>query len=115
MSIISATAFLTLALQSAIQPPPDIQPHVYQFSASQNASSVLNLSEADLNTIVPGLTGSPSGVASYPPPPVQVIQPSYESWDVLRQYPRYSPPSQPSAPAAKPQDTQKNAKENKDA
>jgi len=76
---------------------------------------MLNLSEADLNTIVPGLTGSPSGVASYPPPPVQVIQPSYESWDVLRQYPRYSPPAQPTVPAIKPQDMQKTVKENKDA
>ncbi|MDT3227771.1 lytic transglycosylase, partial [Pseudomonas amygdali] len=36
--------------------------------------------------------------------PVPTVEPTYESWDVLRQYPRYLPPAPPavSAPSAAP-------------
>ncbi len=82
----------------------------------QTRSIRLYLAEADLNTIVPGLGGNASGVvpgssqAAAPP-----VQPTYESWDVLRQYPRYTLPSQPSIPAPKSQETPKNVKDHNDA
>lgn len=31
--------------------------------------------------------------------PASTVEPTYESWDVLRQYPRYLPPAPPSVPA----------------
>jgi hypothetical protein len=75
----------------------------------------IQVSEADLNTILP----------SAPPPAYAPVQPAtsapaptYERWDVLRQYPRYlppAPPATPPAPASKPQDTQKQPRETHDA
>lgn len=42
------------------------------------------------------------------------VQPTYESWDVLRQYPRYTPLPPPSVNEAKEQEHPKETKENID-
>lgn len=77
----------------------------------------LAAANSDLDEIIPGFTGDgsaqPARLPQQPSPP-----PSYESWDVLRQYPRaapLAPPAQPSTAAPKPQDTSKTVKESKDA
>jgi hypothetical protein len=71
----------------------------------------------DLDEIIPGFTGDGSAQPARPPQPTST-PPSYESWDVLRQYPHAAPlaqPAQPSTAATKPQDTSKTVKESKDA
>jgi type IV secretion system protein VirB1 len=77
----------------------------------------LAAANSDLDEIIPGFTGDGSAQSARLPqqtsPP-----PSYESWDVLRQYPRaapLAPPAQSSVAAPKPQDTSKTVKESKDA
>jgi len=47
-------------------------------------------------------------------PPPKAIQPTYESWDVLRQYPRYAPLPPPSVPEQKAPEPQKDTKEKTD-
>lgn len=47
-------------------------------------------------------------------PTHQAIQPSYESWDVLRQYPRYVPLPPPSVIEQKAPEPQKETKEKTD-
>ena len=81
----------------------------------------LQLAEVNLDDqIVPGMTQSSkeiaipgavqSGASQQPP------QPTYESWDVLRQYPRAAPLAQPVTPAAKlPEPPKSSSKESKDA
>jgi len=73
------------------------------------------LANADSSTVaVPALLGGSAGpIQPTPQPATPPQQPTYESWDVLRQYPRM--PSQLPAPAIKPQEIQKNLKENPDA
>lgn len=77
----------------------------------------LHLAEADLDQpIVPGIAHSlpvnpvSAAAQSAPPPP-----PTYESWDVLRQYPRAGTLTPPAAQAPKSSDTPKTSKESKDA
>lgn len=82
---------------------------------SNSQSRAIQVSEADLNTILPS---APPSVYVPVQPASSAPAPTYERWDVLRQYPRYLPPAQPAtspAPASKPQDTQKQPKENHDA
>lgn len=71
------------------------------------------LANADSTTItVPALVGG-SAVQSQAQraQPVTDVQPTYESWDVLRQYPRYLPPgpqpvtAPPAAPVSTPQES----------
>lgn len=70
------------------------------------------MAEADLNAIVPGLVREPgSGSGESSMAPVQTIHPTYESWDVLRQYPRYTPNPQPIPAASKPQSEPKHSKD----
>lgn len=47
-------------------------------------------------------------------PVAQSAQPTYESWDVLRQYPRYTPLPPPTFNEAKEQEHSKETKENID-
>jgi hypothetical protein len=74
----------------------------------------LAAANTDLDEIIPGFTGDgsaqPARLPQQPSPP-----PSYESWDVLRQYPHSAPLAQPTAPAPKPTETSKPSKESKDA
>lgn len=101
MSISIGTALvLSVALQASHPVPP--------------GADLVRLAEADLSAIVPGLTGSTNATAA-PQESVHAVQPSYQRWDVLRQYPRYTPTTQPSVPAAKPQETPKDAKDHHDA
>lgn len=86
-----------------------------EFGGSSHVQRVL--ANADTPTIeVPALIGAPAGNAGPPQVPnPQPIQPTYESWDVLRQYPRFVPPAQPQPPAHKPHDLPKSVMENPDA
>jgi hypothetical protein len=82
-------------------------------SRDQLHSNTFLLAEADLNTILPN---SPPGESSLQGHPASIpLQPTYEKWDVLRQYPRYLPPVQPAVPAVKPQQTPQSHKEIQDA
>jgi type IV secretion system protein VirB1 len=88
-----------------------------EFGGSSHVQRVVANAESTTIT-VPALTGA----ASAPPVPVQPgpppPQPTYESWDVLRQYPRYTPPAPSVLPASSPQqqpETQEPSKENADA
>ncbi|WP_411566819.1 lytic transglycosylase domain-containing protein (plasmid) [Pseudomonas orientalis] len=77
---------------------------------------VANVDTADYQ--VPALIGDARDNEGPPQQPnTQSLQPSYESWDVLRQYPRFVPPAQPQPQplAPKPQDLPKSIKENPDA
>lgn len=80
-----------------------------------STASPLQLAEADLDQIIPPGTAqsfpaSSFGAAQQAPPP----QPTYESWDVLRQYPRAAPLAQPTPPAPKPSETPNTSKESND-
>lgn len=113
MSIsVGATLFLSLAFHST--PDPFVTSHATSFGQELQRPYPVRIAEADLNAIIPGTTGSSNPVISNPEP-TQPVHPSYQSWDVLRQYPRYNPPAQPSAPATKQQEAPKDAKENKHA
>ncbi|MBJ2293268.1 lytic transglycosylase domain-containing protein [Pseudomonas sp. MF5691] len=84
-----------------------------QFGGSSHVQRVV--ANADITTVtVPALTGA----VSAPQVPVQPVspppQPTYESWDVLRQYPRYMPAAQPSASDLKPEPQQEIPKEKVD-
>lgn len=82
---------------------------------SQILPRAIQVSEADLNTILPS---APPTVYAPAQPVTSAPAPTYERWDVLRQYPRYlppAPPATPPAPVSKTQDTQKQPKENHDA
>lgn len=76
----------------------------------------LLVAEADLNDILPGQFGSlkvsPSAAQLNVP---VATQPTFESWDVLRQYPRMAPLAEPHTPAAKPTEPPKLSKDSKDA
>lgn len=58
-----------------------------------------------------GVGGSTETSPQLSPP---VVQPTYESWDVLRQYPRHAPLPPPSVPEQKTQELQKETKEKPD-
>lgn len=81
-----------------------------QFGGSSHVQRVVANAETTTVT-VPAL----SGTVSIPKAPVQPagppLLPTYESWDVLRQYPRFTPP----APDLKPEPQQEIHKENVDA
>lgn len=68
---------------------------------------------------VPALTSESEGSASKPPAtnatPANSVQPTYESWDVLRQYPRYMPPASLPVPAPKTQETSPTTEKKTDA
>lgn len=73
-----------------------------EFGGSSHVQRVVANAETTTVT-VPALTGAVS-VPQAPPqlgsPP---LQPTYESWDVLRQYPRYMPPTPASIPQEQPE------------
>lgn len=81
-----------------------------QFGSTSHVQRVLANAEST-DVMVPALTGAPGGATAQPAVPP--VQPSYESWDVMRQYPRYVPLAQPQSPAPKPQ-APKTPKENFD-
>lgn len=82
---------------------------------AQSNALPLQLAEADLDQIIPGMAqGFPASPAPSPPQWAPPPQPTYESWDVLRQYPRAAPLAQPTAPASKPSETPNTPKESND-
>lgn len=58
--------------------------------------------------------GAGGSTETSPQPSPPVVQPTYESWDVLRQYPRHAPLPPPSVPEQKAQEPQKETKEKPD-
>lgn len=81
---------------------------------AQVSRQSLEIANSDLNQILPGQPGSFNGAPSAAQLPA-AAQPSYESWDVLRQYPRTAPLSQPQTAAPKPQENPNSTKDSKDA
>lgn len=78
----------------------------------------LQLAEADLNAILPSASVGAAASQSAAAPSAAPLQPTFEKWDVLHQYPRYlpaSPPAESHTPAAKPQETPKPPKDHQDA
>jgi type IV secretion system protein VirB1 len=82
-----------------------------QFGGTSHVQRVL--ANADGSTVtVPALqSGAPRAAPAAPVAPAipaNAVPPTYQSWDVLRQYPRYEPapasPAPPPAPAATPQE-----------
>lgn len=71
-----------------------------QFGNTSHVQRVL--ANADTTAVqVPALVkGADPAPGNPAPPPAATAPPTYESWDVLRQYPRAAPPVQPAAPAA---------------
>jgi type IV secretion system protein VirB1 len=65
--------------------------HVQRVLANADATS------AQVPALVKGADTDPGKPAA---PPPATVPPIYETWDVLRQYPRPAPPVQPAAPAA---------------
>ncbi|MGP5367254.1 hypothetical protein ACTXN4_07245 [Pseudomonas helleri] len=78
-------------------------------------AKTIHLAEADLGEIVPGLMQDPKASALGVGQPNHPAPPTYESWDVLRQYPRAAPLAEPRTPAAKQPDDFKPSKDSKDA
>jgi type IV secretion system protein VirB1 len=81
-----------------------------QFGGTSHVQRVL--ANADGSTVtVPALQPGASRAAPSPPIapaiPANAVPPTYQSWDVLRQYPRYEPapasPAPPPAPATPPE------------
>lgn len=76
----------------------------------------LLVAEAELNDILPNQPGSQKGTSGGTQLNVPVAaQPTFESWDVLRQYPRTAPLAEPRTSAAKPTETPNTSKDSKDA
>ncbi|HBO7443263.1 TPA: transglycosylase SLT domain-containing protein [Pseudomonas aeruginosa] len=74
-----------------------------EFGGTSHVQRVL--ANADLPAYVPALQAQPPAAPTLPAGPANVPvapQPTYQSWDVLRQYPRYDPPAA-SQPQAQPQ------------
>ncbi|MNF61718.1 hypothetical protein D3C84_433730 [compost metagenome] len=58
--------------------------------------------------------GAPGLLQTAPPPTAATKQPIYESWDVLRQYPRYESLAPASVPEPKASEPKKETKEKTD-
>jgi len=80
-----------------------------QFGGSSHVQRVVANAQPP-TVMVPALTGAVSVPQAPVQPTAPPLQPTYESWDVLRQYPRFTPP----APASKPEPQQEIQKENID-
>lgn len=67
---------------------------------SRQQSQAQNPPEPNLDQILPGDAFAPARFSASPPgvPAPQAAQPTYESWDVLRQYPHTAPLAPPTAP-----------------
>ncbi|WP_225776372.1 lytic transglycosylase domain-containing protein [Pseudomonas sp. Marseille-Q5115] len=78
----------------------------FQAEADFGGSSHVQRVLANADITVPALEGgaqpAQSRLQRAIAEPVTTVQPVYESWDVLRQYPRYPPPAPVSAPPAPP-------------
>jgi hypothetical protein len=104
--------FLLLALQQIL----------HANAESLDASGVNTKSKRDAAQVVQSPTdpiadlfiGAGGSAEVSPQPVTREKQPIYESWDVLRQYPRYESLPPPSVPEPKTQDPQKEAKEKND-
>lgn len=86
-----------------------------EFGGSSHVQRVVANAEATVT--VPALTGAVSAPPAPPQPVAPVTPPIYESWDVLRQYPRYAPvpAAQPVAPDSTPDLQPETPKEKTDA
>ena len=96
----------------------------FQAEADFGGSSHVQRVLANADITVPALEGgaqpAQSRLQRATTEPVTAVQPVYESWDVLRQYPRYPPPAPPpvsassappAVPPSTPQDTPTTVKE----
>ena len=96
----------------------------FQAEAAFGGSSHVQRVLANADISVPALEGgaqpAQSRLQRATAEPVTAVQPVYESWDVLRQYPRYPPPAPPpvsassappAVPPSTPQDTPTTVKE----
>jgi len=73
-----------------------------EFGGSSHVQRVVANVEATVT--VPALTGALSAPPASPQPVAPAgVPPTYESWDVLRQYPRYAPAAKPTAPDPTPE------------
>ncbi|KFF42175.1 lytic transglycosylase [Pseudomonas sp. BRG-100] len=84
-----------------------------QFGGSSHVQRVVANVEST-TVMVPALTGAVSAPQAPLPPVTAPPQPTYESWDVLRQYPRYTPAAQPSVPDVTPEPQQESLQEKVD-
>jgi hypothetical protein len=115
--MIARGVVLTLALQfaavamSAETPINNNSPS----QAKEARQSTPAVAPADsIADLFPGPGGSADSPQQQQQPSPQAIQPSYESWDVLRQYPRYVPLPPPSVIEQKAPEPQKETKEKTD-
>lgn len=132
MAAMASATFLSLALQCGLSIHPATRDQIVETISSFNSCPIgavgkvlprepritgkqsLEIANSDIDQILPGQPGSFNGAPSAAQQPA-AAQPSYESWDVLRQYPRTAPLSQPPTAAPKPQENPKSTKDSKDA
>lgn len=129
--IVTSQVFIQFSASSAngsVLPCPELKLGVTVTKAAQDKKGVfakdfdpitatsLLVAEADLNNILPSQPGSLEGAPGATQPAVPVAaQPTFESWDVLRQYPRSAPLSEPRTSAPKPTELPNTSKDSKDA
>ena len=108
---------LTLALQFAstamsAETPTNNNSTSQAKEARQSTPAVAPVES--IRDLFPGPGDSPDLPQQPLQPSPKAIQPSYESWDVLRQYPRYVPLPPPSVIEQKAPEPQKETKEKTD-
>lgn len=110
--MLNGNIFLSLVLQfispaHAEAPDPPDKPLKIQTAPS----SAVHAAPDPIADLFPGASGSPHTAS---PPAAAPKQPTYESWDVLRQYPRYEALPPPSVPEPKAPEPKKDPKEKTD-
>lgn len=108
MLLLIALGIATNATSAEAVRNKEVPPSVKESRQAPSAETVTD-PVSDLFPVAAG--NSPQQVAQPAPQPVQ---PTYESWDVLRQYPRYTQLPPPSVSESKEQEHQKEAKEKTD-
>lgn len=108
MLLLIALGIATNATSAEIVKNKEIPPSAKESRQSPSAETVTD-PVSDLFPVAP--SNSPQQVAQ---PTPQSVQPTYESWDVLRQYPRFTQLPPPSVSESKEQDHQKETKEKLD-
>ena len=116
--MIARGVLLSLALQFApvamsAETPKSNDSTSREKEARQSVPSTPSDPIADL-FLSPGDTADSQQQHQQQQPSPKAIQPSYESWDVLRQYPRYVPLPPPSVIEQKAPEPQKETKEKTD-
>jgi hypothetical protein len=114
MLLLIAFGIATSATSAEIVKNKELPPSAKESRQTPAAESVAD-PVADL---FPVAGSQPQQVAQPVPQPIQPVpqsaQPTYESWDVLRQYPRFTQLPPPSVSESKEQEHQKEIKEKTD-